>query len=272
MIEELLQHEETTKAISPEEYCSPILDDETAELQRVQNYTPFDFCLNKKFTRKTARSALDVLENLRSERDVAKVALKCRNTNALAIGMMLNNGYRKDLIDPTIPPSTLMAEICKRDISEGHLTVFNRHRAISHMKSLGFISGSQIDRQIRPSGTTPSIRIIGSLIHHDTKGMCSLEKICSSSRGKEIVLNRFKAIWILRNVCGHSLSTIGNYMGNRDHTTVLNSINKMNLKFIKDEDGFAAQITGMCERADMMGVIQGRNILIRSALHRHHIH
>ena len=270
MIEDLLQRDDVIKAISPEEYCTPMFNNEPDELRRVQINTTFSHSTNKKFTRKTARSALDVLDNLRHDRDVAKISMKCRNTNALAIGMMLNNGYRKDLIDSSISPSTIMSEVCKRDIDEGHLTPFNRFRAISHMKKLGMISGSQIDRQIRPSGTTPNIKMIESLILHESDGTCSLEEICSSSRGKEIVNYRFKAIWVLRHVCGHSLSTIGSYMGNRDHTTVLNSINKMNLKFIKDEDGFASTITGMCERADLMGVIQGRNILIRSARHRNH--
>ena len=75
---------------------------------------------------------------------------------------------------------------------------------------------------------------------------------------------RFETIWVLRTVCGHSLAMIGGYMGGRDHTTILNSINKISLQIAtKSED--RARISALCEEADTLGVIQNRLILLRQA-------
>ncbi len=264
MIMDLMFDDVITKASSPEEYCLPRPDNEREELQIVREHTVFDLTVNKKFTRKTARGALRVFHHMACGESLGRVVSQSRNSNSVAIGMMLYSGYRKELIDHNISPESLMAAIVKQDIEEEHPTVFNRHRAIRHLKKLGLVSGSQIDRQIRPSGTAPTIRMVGKLIAHAYGYKYSMEDICSSSRGKRIVAARFRTIWILRHVCGHSLSAIGQYMGNRDHTTILNSINKLNIDYIKDENGFAAEIDSLCERADMMGVIQSRNTLIRS--------
>lgn len=52
-------------------------------------------------------------------------------------------------------------------------------------------------------------------------------------------------------------------MGNRDHTTVLNSINKVTIN-MQNDVAYRREVDLLCENADTIGIIQNRNLLIRS--------
>ena len=56
----------------------------------------------------------------------------------------------------------------------------------------------------------------------------SLESIKSKTRKKEIVIARHVAMYLAKQYTNHSLKSIGNYCGGRDHSTVLHAIQAVN--------------------------------------------
>lgn len=110
-------------------------------------------------------------------------------------------------------------------------------------------------RQIRPVGSTPLISDVAKLIEERTN-LSFKGDICSRQRASAIIKARFKTIWIMRRVCGFSLTMIGNSLGGRDHTTILNGLNKMMID--RDTDaGTRTETDLLCEKADLIGVMNG---------------
>nr|WP_290428659.1 helix-turn-helix domain-containing protein [Defluviimonas salinarum] len=138
----------------------------------------------------------------------------------------------------------------------------NRHRFICALKRLGIVDNTLSDRALKPAGTTPCVKALGALIAD--RSQVPFDQIASSSRTKPVVKARFQAIWVMRVVCGHSLTMIGSHMGNRDHTTILNSINKVGLT-METNMGYRKEMESLCEKADTIGVMQNRNILLRQS-------
>ncbi len=61
------------------------------------------------------------------------------------------------------------------------------------------------------------------------------EQIRGSGRARDIVLPRQVAMYLTRELTGHSLPEIGQYFG-RDHSTVMHAINKVTNTLRKDGD------------------------------------
>ncbi len=62
------------------------------------------------------------------------------------------------------------------------------------------------------------------------------EDIVSKKRQKEIVLPRQIVMYLCRELTDSSLEEIGKYLGKKDHTTVMNGINKIKYKMKSDDD------------------------------------
>lgn len=195
---------------------------------------------------------------------LSSVANSTENIDGFGIGHLLFNIEKKGMIIGGHSPLDVLDTLYKhasRAVNAPYIS--SRHKFIQGLKTLGFVDASLSDKEFKPAGTTPCLRDIGGLLQEATK--VSIEDIASSSRSRNVVQARFQAIWILRVVCGHSLSMIGKHMGQRDHTTVLNSVNKM-MTMISSDVAMRDKMEILCEKSDRVGVLKNRQIVLLPAI------
>ena len=65
----------------------------------------------------------------------------------------------------------------------------------------------------------------------------SVSDIIDKTRKKEVVNGRFIFCGIMKDYFGHSLKKIGEYVGNRDHTTIIHAVEKYHNRY-ENEDHF----------------------------------
>ncbi|MGB9771664.1 MAG: chromosomal replication initiator protein DnaA [Candidatus Kapaibacteriota bacterium] len=87
-------------------------------------------------------------------------------------------------------------------------------------------------KHIRTSKIITIDRIKGAVAHYFNLNPSDLE---SKSRKKELVVPRQLAIYIAKELTNCTLETIGKHFGNRDHTTILHSINITERNLLLDE-------------------------------------
>jgi len=206
----------------------------------------------------TREAAIATYLALKDGGKIGEVSAEQEDLDGFSIGHMLHHLERKNLIAADIAPTDLLDAVFLAGRDEEDPLPLSRHRFIAEMKRLGLVDASIADKEFKPRGTTPCVRDVAALIEE----RCNVthEEIASSSRARHIVNARFQAIWVLRQVCGHSLSMIGRQMGDRDHTTVLNSINKM-MVAISSDIGMRKAMEKLCEKSDRMGVLRNRMML-----------
>ena len=74
----------------------------------------------------------------------------------------------------------------------------------------------------------------------------SLIDLCSQRRDAQSVLARHTAIWLTRRLTKHSTSAIGRHFGDRDHTTVLYAISRMEHR-IDHDPGIGNVVLGLMD-------------------------
>jgi chromosomal replication initiator protein len=67
--------------------------------------------------------------------------------------------------------------------------------------------------------------------------MVSVSDIVDRTRKKEVVNGRFIFCGIMKDYFGYSLKKIGEFVGNRDHTTIIHSVEKYHDRY-ENEDNF----------------------------------
>jgi chromosomal replication initiation ATPase DnaA len=67
--------------------------------------------------------------------------------------------------------------------------------------------------------------------------MVSVGDIVDKTRKREVVNGRFIFCGIMKDYFGHSLKKIGEYVGNRDHTTIIHAVEKYHDRY-QNEDHF----------------------------------
>ncbi|MBW3243585.1 hypothetical protein KUV57_13005 [Epibacterium sp. DP7N7-1] len=215
-------------------------------------------------SRATLTEALSIYMSFEDNLPLSEIARMTDNIHAYGIGHLLHCGLKKNLIKDDMSAADILDRVYRADMAHPQETQINRHRVVYWLKKIGLVVGRASDRQLKPAGTTPCVKSLISLVSDRTK--VPFDVITSDSRMRDVVKARFQAIWLLRMVCGHPLATIGQNMGNRDHTTILNAVNKMQLN-IQTDDGFRQSMKYLCEQADTIGIIQNRNLLLRATQH-----
>lgn len=206
--------------------------------------------------------ALQTLLALEAGEGLAKVAIEARDITAFSIGHLLHNALRREMICWSGDQSDLFKMIESRIREEGEGPLRNRIQVIRALRDADLVTKGVVDKSLKPAGTTPCIRGVAAIVEDRCK--IAFETVISSSRERSVVAARFETIWILRHVCGHSLTIIGKHVGGRDHTTVLNSLNKVNIE-MKGDAGYRNSVSRLCEKADLLGIIQSHKILTRQA-------
>ena len=65
----------------------------------------------------------------------------------------------------------------------------------------------------------------------------TVSQILNKSRKREVINGRFIFCGIMKDYFGHSLKKIGEYVGNRDHTTIIHAVEKYHDRY-ENEDHF----------------------------------
>ena len=211
-------------------------------------------------SRSIMHEAMNVCRALDRNETLVSVARLTDSPDAFGIGALLHNIRKKDYIGTGLDLKKIIADCFTYEMLSDATSIISRHRVIRALRRMGYISKDLSSRQLKPAGTTPPARTVCALVSNADN--ISLDTIVSPARDEKIIRSRFRVIWILREVCGHSLSTIGQSVGNRDHTTIINSLTKA-AKRHREDPAYYKVTRDLCAEADRAGVIQNFNLLRR---------
>lgn len=141
----------------------------------------------------------------------------------------------------------------------GPTSQVNRRTVISHLRKTELMDPSLSVRAIKPSGSSPNISQVLRVTEKETK--ISIDDILSRKRSRDIVDARFFAMWAMRSVSGTSYAVIGEHFGGKDHTTVINAVNQVNLN--RTQDSAVKDTTDkIADEVDLIGIRSNMDLLV----------
>lgn len=209
------------------------------------------------------QESISIFAALKSGKEIVHVARDTNDLMAYGIGTMIAKLCEKD---PDLS-SDLVFESLGQVFSKANLTKqapyrLNRRTAFEHLQNEGFVHERLTIKTAKPASTLPTIAEIGKVVEEVTG--FNLQQIQSSTRTAEYVTARFYAIWAMRFTCGHSLTHIGEYLGGRDHTSILNGINRV--RNIRLESKIKSDtVDNICDDADLLALRRHHEILMRQS-------
>lgn len=215
--------------------------------------------------RKNARleEAREICQEILDGRDLMFVARHTEDLMAYAVGSMIAKLSDKGL---DVTPSHAFMELGRvfsRQRFEGNQAFrFSRRTVFDTLSCRGLLTQDITIRDAKQAGTLPTVAEISRIIENYTE--VDLEQIQSPKRSRNIVRARFIAIWVMRTVCGHSLTYIGDQLGNRDHTSILNGVNRV--RDIRASDAAERKmIDDICDESDILALRRQHGILLRQS-------
>lgn len=210
-------------------------------------------------TRQRLSSVIDIIHFLDQGNSISDLPSAVKDIQAISIAHMLNNLFEKKIIPRQKYSPYQVMRVISDNISfyKCPKVVPNADPGPTRMLCLGALQKGQLIppraplRSLRPIGSTPTIPEVGRLVEKAT-GISFKNEVCSKKRGQLIIDARFQVIYVLRVVCGFSLTMIGQSLDGRDHTTILSGLNKINIKRATDE-AVRESTDRMCETADLAG-------------------
>lgn len=203
--------------------------------------------------------ANEVCRDLMSGREMFEIALQCEDPMSLGIGAMLAKLSAEGLIRDFDLAESKLKGIFGRESSKG--IPLNRRTVIAALQFLRMAPRDMTVRKAKPAGTVPTMDEISRTIEFHTG--ISLEQIRSASRVREIVNARYLTIWAMRAECGHSLNIIGQRLGDRDHTSILNGEQRLRKKRRADAD-MRKMIDNIGDQIDLLALRRNRSDLAAS--------
>ena len=118
-------------------------------------------------------------------------------------------------------------ELANRIANDGHLVA----GVATKIKTYSEIMGASVDMDVASRLLADTLERAKTPLAM-VKNMCeklgvSYDAVCGSGRSRNLVLARQTMMVVLKNATGLSLSEIGNYVGGRDHATVLYAIRQI---------------------------------------------
>jgi hypothetical protein len=156
----------------------------------------------------------------------------------------------------------LLNDIPRLRNKDGVAIPATRRSVIDHLRKIGMIEEGLPVRALKPAGTTPSAAQVLEVTEEVTK--ISVKDIISKRRSKDIVNARFMTMWVLRTVSGTSFSVIGEHLGGKDHTSVINGVSQVDLRR-KTEKGTLDQSERIANDSDYHGIWSSMDILLRQS-------
>jgi hypothetical protein len=218
--------------------------------------------------RKNARleEARDICFEIQDGRDLMFIASNTDDLMAYAVGSMIAKLDGKHLTRPSCDTFAALGETFAKERFLGENAYrFSRRTVFDTLTANGLVTQGLSIREAKHAGTLPTIAEISRIIENYRK--VNLEQIQSPARSRSIVDARFVAIWVMRYVCGHSLTYIGEQLGKRDHTSILNGVNR--IRAIRAADvAMRKQIDDICDEADMLALRRHHGILLKQSVIR----
>jgi hypothetical protein len=214
--------------------------------------------------RQTLTGARDVTRALLLGRPQAEVARRVRDPLTYGIGAMIFQLTEKKILScEGIAYRSLLSGISGFRTGTGAQAPANRRTVIEHLRKNYFISDSLPVKALKPAGTTPTVAHVLKVTEQVTG--ISVTDILSRDRSRDIVTARFFAMWSLRAVSGTSFSVIGDRIGGKDHTTVINAVNQIEIKRSQGERDRTDQIV---DESDLIGIKTNMDLLTRNPVLR----
>lgn len=196
--------------------------------------------------------AKNVFMQLQSGRPITEISREDLDSSTIAMGHLLHVAFEKRLIsDPDLTIDDIVELVVEMDRDIRTYRTLTRHHLIRTMRDIGIIDADVPDRALKPAGTIPCVRTMSAVLEKATG--YSFETIISPSRKAEVLQHRYRGIWVMRQCCGYSLTAIGRHFGGRDHTSILNAINQVEVGRYK-ELAVAVILERICETLDNLGV------------------
>lgn len=196
-------------------------------------------------------------QQIAAQAPLPRAIAQAGNIPEAAIAHMLFNIERKGLFLQDIQVRDVIGQLMVDEIE-----IRSRHHLLGVLRRRGQIDPTLPDREFKPAGTQPCARTLGPVVEAEFGR--SMTQIASPSRQREIARARFQSIWLMRHICGLSLNLIGGHFGGRDHTTVLNAINKVEGERMA-QPGLAEKLERLCEEIDDLAVSQCYGRLVAAA-------
>ncbi len=215
--------------------------------------------------RKNARleEARDVCLDILSGKELVAVARDTDDLMAYGVGSMIAKlSDRNQIHDEMTVFDSLASTFTKGSFEQTDEKRFNRRTVFEHLSLNGLVNKGLSIREAKPAGTFPTISEISRIVENYRK--ISLDQIQSAARSRDIVDARFIAIWVMRYVCGHSLTYIGEQLGNRDHTSVLNGVNRI-VAIRAGDVAKRHEIDNICDESDVIALRRHHSILINQS-------
>ena len=131
--------------------------------------------------------------------------------------------------------------------------ITTRQRCYAALHATGSIRHDALARRCKPISSIPTTSDVLHLI--ETATGVTGDEVLGPSRFQRVAQARFAAMWVIRHVCGRSLASVAVRIGKRDHTTVLNGLNRIQTQASQDA-GFREVIAALCDDADEIGLIR----------------
>jgi len=219
--------------------------------------TPFSVLDNTLFGAWTVTKAL---KNGRTQMDVVTEA---GGVEQFGIGMMMFRLQDKGLLRSEDEAyHRLIEELPLWRTTDGATVAANRRTVLDHLRKIKLLDDGLPVRALKPAGTTPSATQVLEVTEEVTN--VPVRDITSRRRSKDIVKARFMAMWVLRTVSGISFSVIGEHLGGKDHTSVINGVSQVDLrrKMIK---ATREETDRIADDADHLGIKSSMEILLRQS-------
>lgn len=196
-------------------------------------------------------------------RDNVSVGASASDLMAYAVGCMIAKLYENGHLEDYDQAFRSLAKIYTKERMTGdHALRFSRRTVFDHLQASHLIPMSASIADAKRVGTLPTVAEIAKVV--ETHTQISLEKIKSKARAREYIFARFITIWVMRHGCGKSLLYIGEQIGNRDHTTILNGVKQMML-WRKNDIAIRHQVDDICDEADLVALRRYHAILMNQA-------
>lgn len=205
------------------------------------------------------RQAKDACRHLLNGGSVAEAADLCEVMMAHAIGTLVAKLILGGLIGNIDEIFLHLASVfdSEGDGREEDL-VLNRRAVLCYLRIMGFVPRDTSAREANHLGSLPTIGEIAWIVEKRTG--VSLERIRSPSRVGKVIEARFLVIWTMRKVSGHSLAFIGERLGDRHHTSIMNAIERVQALRMAD-DAWRKRVNEICDEADMIALRRFRAAL-----------
>ena len=198
--------------------------------------------------------ARKICHDLMNGKEPVHVVHDTKDLMSYAIGAMIAKLAKEKLLNDVNEAFAMLKKVfTQENLGRKKAYRLNRRTVFDSLQEFNLIKSKLSINKAKPGGTLPNIAEICSTIEKYKYRNITRAQIQSPNRRRDIVDARFHAMWVMRYVCGYSLSHIGKRLHDRDHTTVLNGVRKIRETRQKDA-GDRETIDNICDECDILAL------------------